>query len=251
MKRFISNKYTLFVLGLIFLLVLWFILSLCFDHNTIIFPSPIDTFKSVGEYLIKPKTYADIGSSLLKMAIGFGISFVLAFALGIIVEDNPHLYSFFNPLVSTFKTIPTASVVFLFIVLSGARYAPIYVVILICFPILYESIVGGFKNINPQIIFATKVDGATYIRSLFKVKLPLSMPHIIVGISSSFALSFKIEIMAEIIAGDTHSGLGVAIKSAQTQNVADMTPVFALSFIAVVLMLGLSLINMRIKKTLS
>ena len=251
MKKFISNKYTLFVFGLIFLLLLWFILSLSFDHNTIIFPSPFETFKVVGEYLLKPKTYIDIGASLLKMSIGFVISFIMAFLLGVIVSDNPHLYSFFTPLVSTFKTIPTASVVFLFIVLSGARYAPVYVVVLICFPILYESIVGGFRNINPQIIFASKVDGATYIRSLLRVKLPLSLPHIIVGISSSFALSFKIEIMAEIIAGDTHSGLGVAIKSAQTQNVTDMTPVFALSFIAIVLMLGLSLINLRVKKTLS
>ena len=251
MKKFISNKYILFILGLIFVLVLWFLLSLCFDNNTIVFPSPIETLKSVGEYLIKPKTYADIGYSLLKMTIGFGISFVMAFILGTIVGDNPQLYSFFNPLISTFKTIPTASLVFLFIVLSGARYAPVYVVILICFPILYESIVGGFKSINPQIIFATKVDGATYFSSLFRVKIPLSLPHIIVGISSSFALSFKIEIMAEIISGDTYRGLGVAIKTAQTQNVADMTPVFALSFIAIILMLALSLINLKIKKTLS
>ena len=57
--------------------------------------------------------------------------------------------------------------------------------------------------------------------------------------------------MAEIISGDTYRGLGVAIKTAQTQNVADMTPIFALSFIAVVLMLGLSLINLKVKKTLS
>lgn len=251
MRKFISNKYILFILGFLFVILLWFMLSLCFDHNTIIFPSPIDTFKSVGIYLTKAKTYLDIGASLLKMTIGFCFSFILAFILGTIVADNPHLYNFFTPLISTFKTIPTASLVFLFIVLSGARYAPVYVVILICFPILYESIVGGYKSINPQILFATRVDGVGYLRTLFKVKIPLSMPHIIVGISSSFALSFKIEIMAEIISGDTHNGLGVAIKTAQTQNVVDMTPIFALSFIAIILMLGLSLLNLKIKKTLS
>ena len=44
MKKFISNKFVLFFLGVLFVIAIWFICSLLFDKNGAIFPSPILTF---------------------------------------------------------------------------------------------------------------------------------------------------------------------------------------------------------------
>ena len=57
------------------------------------------------------------------------------------------------------------------------------------------------------------------------------------GIASSFALSLKIEIMAEVITGYTRLGLGSAILSAQRSDPTNMVPVFAYSLVAIVIML--------------
>ena len=124
------------------------------------------------------------------------------------------------------------------------------IVSLISFPILYESVVGGYENIEKNIIDAMKIDGENNIKNILKVKLPLSIPYILVGIASSFGLAFKIEIMAEVLTGDTNSGVGAAILAAQRNDPSNMVPIFAYSFIAVALVLLIDLLMNLIKNKL-
>lgn len=240
LKRFITNKYMMFLYGTIFIFLLWWVISLC--TNSLIVPSPWSTIALAFEYLKEGYTYICLGYSLLRMLLGFIIAFVVAFLLGIIVNDNEKLYQFFTPLMTFFKAIPTAALVFLFIVAIGAQSAPILVVVLIGIPILYESIVGGLKSSQEELLESADIDGARKFKKLFKIQLPLGIPYIIVGMISTFSLSFKIEIMAEVITGYTKNGLGSLIKGAQISDPTDLTPVFAYSLIAVVLMLIVTIV---------
>lgn len=249
-KKFITNKYMMFLYGTIFLFLLWWIISLCVD--SLIVPSPFATIALAFEYLKDGYTYICLGYSLGRMLLGFLIAFVVAFILGMIVNDSEKMYQFFTPLMTFFKAIPTAALVFLFIVVIGAQNAPILVVILIGIPILYEAIVGGLKASEEELIEAADIDGARKLKKLFRIQLPLGIPYIVVGMISTFSLSFKIEIMAEVITGYTKNGLGSLIKGAQLSDPTDMTPVFAYSLIAVVLMLIVTLVayivNQKLKK---
>ena len=152
------------------------------------------------------------------------------------------------PTIIALKSIPTATLLFLFLVLVGAKYAPIFIVILISYPILYESFVGGIENIDENIINALKLDGENSLKNIVKVKIPLAIPYVLVGIASSFALSFKIEIMAEILTGDTKEGLGAAILAAQKNDPTNMIPIFAYSLIAIIFILIIDLIANFVKK---
>ena len=251
MKKFISNKYLLFLYGTIFFIGVWWIVSILIDFNEMIVPNPIVTFGEAFRLLGIGYTWVSIGYSLLRLLIGFAISFVLAFVLAMLVYDNEKMYHFLTPTMTVLKAVPTAAVVFLFIVLAGSSNAPLYVVILICLPILYEAIASGLKNIDPFIIESTRVDGSKRLNTLFKVRLPIAMPYIIVGVVSSFSLSFKIEIMAEVITGSTKNGIGCLIRAAQVDDPTNMTGVFAYTTIAVVLMLLITLGAMIVKGKLS
>lgn len=246
MTKFISNKYTLFSLGIIFVIGLWFIISAFFDFNGAIFPSPILTMQRFANIIVQGQTYVSLGFTFLRMIIGFTISFVLALVFGMIAGNWPNMYHFFKPLMTVLKSIPTVAFVFVFVVMSNAREAPIYVVLLICFPILYEAVVGGFKSVEKDIIEASKVDGASSVKSAFRIRLPLAIPYIIVGIVSSFALSFKIAIMAEAMAGSTKNGLGSSIYYAYTQ--VEMADVFAYSLLVIILMLLVTLLEDIVKQ---
>ena len=240
-KRFITNKYMMFLYGTLFIFLLWWIISLFF--NSMVVPSPFETISLSFEYLKDAYTYQCIGNSFLRMIIGFIIALILAFVLGLIVNDNEKLYQFFTPLMTFFKAIPTAALVFLFIVLTNAKDAPILVVVLIATPIIYESVVGGFRSTDKYILESARVDGSNKFQRVLAVQLPLSVPYIIIGMISAFSLSFKIEIMAEVITGYTRSGLGSAIKGAQNNDPTNMIPIFAYSLIAVVFMLIITLIS--------
>ena len=101
-----------------------------------VFPNPIDTFKEMFNILSKKYIYQCIGSSILRMVIGFLISIVLALIFGLFAGNSEKFKTILIPLMTTLKSIPTASLVFLFLVLVGAKNAPILLVIVISFPIL-------------------------------------------------------------------------------------------------------------------
>ena len=250
MKRFITNKFVLFALGTIFVILLWVLASLLFDKNGAIFPNPILTMEKFGVILADPYTYKCLGYTFLRMLAGFGLSFALALIFGVLAGNNINVYQFFKPLMVVIKSVPTVALVFLFLVLITPKDAPIFVVFVICFPILYEGVVGGIRNVNKDLIEASKVDGANYVKSTWYIKLPLAIPYIIVSIVSSFALSFKIEIMAEVITGYTRNGLGSVIHYTQVEDPTNMAGIFAYSLLAIIIMLLVSLLEEIVKHIL-
>lgn len=248
MKKFITNKYFLICAGIVLLFGLWFLATLIFDKNSMIFPSPVITFEALIKLLGIGYTYQCLAYSVLKMLIGFGLGFIIAFILALIVRDDEHLYTLFSPIITAMKAIPTAAIVFLFVVLVNVEYAPCFLVMILSLPILYESLVNGMRNIDPQIIDAVKIDGGKGTAKVFRVQIPLAMPYLIVGILSSFSLSFKIEIMAEIVTGYTRNGLGSLIKAAQINDPTNMAVIFAYSLIAILLMIIVSIPATYIRK---
>ena len=240
----------MFLYGTIAIFLIWQIASIIVGSTVI--PTPIDTIKLSISYLGQAYTYECLANSLFRMILGFLIALLVALFLGLLVNDNEKMYQFFMPIMTFFKSIPTAALVFLFIVLLNAKNAPILVVVLIAIPILYESVVGGLKNTPEDVKDSADVDGASKLKRLLRIQFPIAVPYIIVGMVSTFSLSFKIEIMAEVITGYTKNGIGSLIKGAQIADATDLAPVFAYSLIAVVLMLIITfmsfVITQQIKK---
>ncbi len=251
MKKFITKIKFEYLIGIVLFLTIWFLISFIVDEKTMIFPDPISTFKETVRILNSSYVFKCLGDSLLRLITGFGISFVLALVFGIIAGNSKTLKRIFTPTISVLKSIPTASLVFLFLVLVGAKNAPILMVILISFPILYESISGGIENMDTDVINAMKLDSGSFIYNIIKIQIPLIIPYVVIGIASSFALSFKIEIMAEILSGSTRNGLGSAILGAQKNDPTNMVPIFAYSLIAIILSALITIIFRLIKKYIS
>lgn len=239
--KILRNKYFMFFLGFLFLIGVWFLVSAIIDLNNMIFPSPYNTFKLMFELLGKKSTYRYLGFSVLRLIIGFSISFALAFLLGIIVNNSDVLYNFFTPIITFLKAAPTATFVFLFLVLFGGRNAPAFVVVVMCFPILYESVVSALRSTSKSMIDAAQIDGAGKLKTLIKVQIPLGMPFISLGLLSTFGMAFKVEIMAEIITGITKGGIGTMIKISNLLDGTDLTAMFAYSLMAIILVLVVSI----------
>ena len=241
----------MFFLGFLFLIGTWALISAIVDVNSMVFPSPWNTFKLMFELLGQKKTYGYLGFSIVRLLVGFVISFVLAFLLGMIVNNNEALYNFFTPLITFFKAAPTATFVFLFLVLFGGRNAPALVVIVMTFPILYEAIVSAIRSTSDTILSAAKIDGANKFKTLLFVQLPLGTPFIVLGLVSTFGMAFKVEIMAEIITRITNGGIGTMISINQLLDGTDLTPMFAYSMMAIILVLIVSIATNILKNKIA
>lgn len=245
-KSLLNKKY--YLLGIIFIIVLWMLISLLFDNSSLIFPNFFKVLNETKNLLFKSYTYKMLSQTFIRVIIGFIYSFVIALILGTISGNNNKVKSFVRPFMVTIKTIPTASLVFLFLVLAGAKDAPIYIVVLICLPILYESTVSGYENIDSSIDDALKLEKGKQIEKILKIRLPLTISFIVTGIASSLGLAFKIEIMAEVLTGSSNSGLGSIIGYIQRNDPTDMTGIFAYSLIAIFVSILIDLVCEKIIK---
>ena len=249
--KILRNKYLMFFLGFLFLIGVWFLVSAIVDLNNMVFPSPIATFSRMFELLGKGATYKYLGFSITRLLIGFAVSFVLAFLLGMLVNNSEALYNFFTPIITFLKAAPTATFVFIFLVMFGGRNAPAWVVILMTFPILYESVVQALRTTPLEMLEAAKIDGASKLKTLIKVQIPLGIPFITLGLLSTFGMAFKVEIMAEIITGVTKGGIGTMIKISNLLDGTDLTNMFAYSFIAIILVLVVSITASIVKSRIN
>lgn len=238
MKKSIGIK----LFGLILLLVIWQLGSLIIGKETLVLPGPLVVFVKGTELLGYAYTYRCILFSLIRTLWGFILSLLIAFILGVAAGNSSFLRNLFSPIMTTLKTLPTAALIFLFIVLHGATNAPIYVVMLVCIPILYEAVASGFAGVDSELIDACRIDGTDFWLENLYIRFPLALPAIKTGFVSSFSLSCKIELMAEVIAGSTAPGLGSALAAAQRIDPGNLVPVFAYSMIALVIFLIVDLL---------
>lgn len=247
-KKFIINNGTPIALGIIFIFVLWYIFSASIGKGNLVFPSINETFFEMGNTLNSKYFYASLGMTLYRTFLGFIISFAIALVLGLFAGSIKFIYKFLIPLMSVLKSIPTATLVFFIIALSKVKYAPIYIVVLLAMPILYEAISAGIGSTEKEVLDASKVDGASYLDILFRIRLPLSLPYIGIGLLSSFALSLKTEIMAEIVSGNTGDGLGCMISAVRSTDPGNLAVIFAIAVICVIIVLVISALAYLAKK---
>ena len=248
MKKLITNNAFVYTAGLIFVFLLWALISATRGEGSFVFPSPLATFEFAFKLLQEPYFYQSMGMTLLRTLEGFFYAFVLAGFFGSLAGAIKPLQRFFKPTILVLKSAPTAAFVFAFMIISGSTRAPIWIVGLLAFPILYESFVAGINAIPQEIRWAVRMDQASFASSLFKVKIPLALPYVALGVLSSFALSFKTTIMAEIVIGTTDPGLGGYIRIFKNDNPTDLTPIFAIALLAIMLILIVDLATYFIQK---
>lgn len=236
-------------LGFLLLLALWEIIALIIHEENLIFPGPIVSFQAFFQLLTRSYTYQCLWMTLYRLISGFLLSLITALILGTLAGYFKMIELLLLPLMTTLKAIPTASVLFLFLVLVGSSNAPIFVVVLLTLPVLYDAIYNGIANTPKELIESVSLERGNFIQKAIHFRLPLAIRYILVGITSSFGLAYKVVIMAEVLTGSTGKGIGVAIKTAQIQDVS-MIPIFAWTILAVLILLIITGISKILKQLL-
>lgn len=238
------------ILGIFFVIGLWFLLSWVGDSYLI--PNPLKTFSRVIILLSEPQTYVHLYETLKRLTLALLISFAFGSFFGVFGGLFHRFHLFFKPLIITLRTLPTASVILIFISLTRIMYAPIYVVFLITFPLSYEAMVAGITHIDESVKSALKLEGEYSFKAITKVTIPLTLPYIFLGLVQSLGLGMKVVIMAEILTGSrTVNGLGFALRLAyEDVNYLD---IFAYSVLAVILIglveVLLNIVKKKVKKS--
>ena len=204
MKNSITKRESLFyfTLGILFLIAIWFVSSLIVDNSGIV-PTINEVFGELKEILISGNTYILLGNTFLKIFASLIISFLIGLVLAILSLISEKIEYFIRPFIVFLKSIPIVAIVMVLIIMffkQNVRF--IGTIVASCFvmiPIIFESVLVGFKSISPWIIKSTKLESKTNLNILMKIHIPLALPNIVSGLISSFGMGLKVMVMSEVI----------------------------------------------------
>ncbi|RBQ22707.1 Chemotactic signal transduction system substrate-binding protein CosB [Candidatus Methanobinarius endosymbioticus] len=148
------------------------------------------------------------------------IAIILGIIIGIIVSEykkNQWILS----VVNFVYTIPSIALFGLLILVSGIGDVSAIIALTVygLLPMV-KNTHSGIVNIDKSILEAAKGMGSTKFQILYKIKIPLTMPHIMAGIRTMSVMTIALAGIAAFIGA---GGLGVAIYRGITTNNMAMT----------------------------
>jgi len=155
-----------------------------------------------------------LAPTLWRIGVGFGLATLFAVPLGLLMGSIPFVYRLFEPITEFIRPIPSSAYIPVAILFLGIDdEMKIFVVFLACvFPVLLNTY-SGVRAIDSVLIDTGRTFGVSWLRTLWSIVLPASLPSILTGMRISLGISLIVAVVAEMIAGS--SGIGYFILDMQ------------------------------------
>ena len=175
-----------------------------------VFPSPLMVEKGMVELFHKHVLWGDIGSSLGRVAIGFGAAVVLGIPLGLTFGWYPAVNQVVNPVMQILRPIsPIAWIPVAIIFFGVGNQAAVFLIFLGAFFPIVVACVNGVSNVPAMYRRAGRNFGLAPAQLLAKVVFPAALPQIIIGLRLALGIAWLVVVAAEMVAVD--SGLGYLV----------------------------------------
>jgi NitT/TauT family transport system permease protein len=245
MKRWNADPY-LPMVGVVGLIVLWYLAVWYQVVDPVLLPPPGDTFAAMWKGMAGGRLGFDFWRTVERTILATLIAAALAIPLGIFLGSSEKLYRSVEFVIDFFRSTPASAMFPLFLVLFGVgdetkiSVAAFGATLVILFNVAY-----GVMNARKTRLLAAKVMGASRLRILTDVMLLESLPQTFVGLRNGVSLALVIVVVAEMFIGST-DGLGHRVfESQQLFNMPDM---YAAIFAAGALGYGLNLLFLLVER---
>ncbi|MEI0567231.1 ABC transporter permease [Brachyspira pulli] len=219
-----------FILGIIIFILLWFFISLKINSE-IVFPNILTIIKKLIEIILEKSFYKDLFLSLIRVFITFILSFLLAIIFGILSGIFSSIRYMLMPIINFIRTIPTIPLILVAIIWFDNNTVPIFVSMLVIFPIMYDAVVNGIINVDKNLIEMSLSYNVSLKNQIISLYIPSIKPYILTSISQSMGITWKSILAAEILALPS---LGIGSKLYESHLYLDTVSLFAYCLIAVI-----------------
>ncbi len=172
-----------------------------------VLPAPSKVLATAVKLTISGSLLSDLGTSLLRAAIGFVIGGSIAFALGVLVGFSRIAEALLDRSVQMVRAIPFLALLPLVIVWFGVGEGQkIFLVALgVAFPI-YINTTLGIRQVDPKLLELGRVQGLSTFTLIRRIVLPGALPSILTGVRYSLATAWLALVVAETLGAE--AGIG-------------------------------------------
>lgn len=169
----------------------------------------VTDFKFIGPHLMH---------TLIELFSGYAIGASIGLILAAVITQFPFAEKIIAPYILMLVTTPMLALVPLLILQFGFGYTPrIIAVALASGPMVMINAATGFRRVDLAKIALARSFGATTLQIFLKIRVPMAMPMIIVGLMIGAIFGLLTAVGAEMVGGGFGLGNRLTTFSAQLQ----------------------------------
>jgi NitT/TauT family transport system permease protein len=198
----------------------------------IVLPTPGRVAAAVGQVLRSRSFLLAAGATAARGLAAFGLSFALGLLAGVAAAKSRIVEAALLPALTVVRSTPIMAVILLAMIWFRTGVVPVFVGVLVGFPIVYSSVLEGVRSVDPHLTEMARVYGIRGLRLVRHVSLPALVPFLLGAASSGLGLTWRVVVGAEILSQPLHA-IGSALQRSQAR--LETSEVFAWTLVAVVL----------------
>lgn len=202
------------ILTFVFILIIWWIMSVFQIVPAVFLPSPVKVFFTFTELIQTGSYWTDIGISIYRVFMGFLLAAIIGIPLGVLAGAFKFSESIIIPLSEFIRYMPAPAFIPLVMVWAGiGETAKILIIFIGSFFQLVIMVADDTRAVNKDLIYASYTLGADRRTALLKVIVPALLPRLFATLRLIMGWAWTYLVVAELVAAD--SGLGYSIMKAQ------------------------------------
>jgi NitT/TauT family transport system permease protein len=173
-----------------------------------------------------------LGYTLVELLSGFAIGAVVGLILAAVVTQFPFAEKIVAPYILLLVTTPMLALVPLLILRFGFGYTPrIIAVALAAGPMVMINAATGFRRVDSAKIALARSYGASTLQIFWKIRAPMALPMILVGLMIGAIFGLLTAVGAEMVGG----GFGLGNRLTTYSSMIQMPQFFAVVLILSIL----------------
>lgn len=223
------------VLLAVFLLI-WALLSHYQPNANLFFPSPLAFAQRVVEVTSQGWFWSKVLVTLTEALAGSLCGALVAIPFSWLIYRSAIFSAAVQPFLGATQAIPAIALAPLLVLWIGRGLGSIIFLcaLMVFFPILVSTTVG-LRHMNQDLLDAASLDGASGMRLIWYIELPLVLPNLLAGVRNGFTLSITGAVVGEMVMG----GMGLGQLMVQQQHNIDTAGMFVTVFTLCLLAMGL------------
>ncbi len=175
-----------------------------------------------------PLILPHLGYTLVSLGLGFSIGAMVGLVLAAVITQKPFVEKIVTPYILVLVTTPMLALVPLLILRFGFGYTPrVIAVALAVGPMVMINAATGFRRTDSAKIALARSYGASTLQIFWKVRAPMALPFILVGLMIGSIFGLLTAVGAEMVGG----GFGLGNRLTTYSSMIDMPEFFAVILI--------------------
>ncbi|MDG4851081.1 ABC transporter permease [Mesorhizobium sp. M1A.F.Ca.IN.022.07.1.1] len=169
-----------------------------------------------------------LGYTLVELFSGFAIGAVVGLVMAAVITQFPFAEKIVAPYILILVTTPMLALVPLLILRFGFGYTPrIIAVALAAGPMVMINAATGFRRVDSAKIALARSYGASTLQIFWKIRAPMALPMILVGLMIGAIFGLLTAVGAEMVGG----GFGLGNRLTSYSSMIQMPQFFAVVLI--------------------